>query len=108
MTNESGRIYEHKAPFCKQLSVRKPLEYTPLPVYVSDTFRISTRSLSSGLCFQVHKLTAFAVLQLAVIKQRCITAGAPFWIGGELPVFIVRLHAMNRDARTVSVLYENM
>ncbi len=30
---------------------------------------------------------AFAVLLLAVIKQRCIAAGAPFWIGGELPVF---------------------
>ncbi len=75
MTNESGRIYEHKAPFCKQLSARKALEYTPLPVYVSDTFRIGTWSLSSGLCFQVHKLTPFAVLQLAVIKQRCITAG---------------------------------
>ncbi len=25
---------------------------------------------------------AFAVLLLAVIKQRCINAGAPFWIGG--------------------------
>ncbi len=51
---------------------------------------------------------AFAVLLLAVIKQRCITAGAPFWIGGELPVFVVRPHAPNRDVRTVTVLYEYM
>ncbi len=51
---------------------------------------------------------AFAVLLLAVIKQRCITAGAPFWIGGELPVFVVRPHAPNRDIRTVTVQYEYM
>ncbi len=38
------------------------------------------------------------VLLLAVIKQCCIAAGAPFWIGGELPVFVVRPHAPNRDA----------
>ncbi len=37
---------------------------------------------------------------LAFIKQRCIAAGAPFWIGGELPVFVVRSHATNRDACT--------
>ncbi len=34
--------------------VHKPLKYTPLSVYVRDTFRISTWSLSSGLCFQVR------------------------------------------------------
>ncbi len=51
---------------------------------------------------------AFAVLLLAVIKQRCIAAGAPFWIGGELPVFVVRHHAPNRDACTVTVRYEYM
>ncbi len=51
---------------------------------------------------------AFAVLLLAVIKQRCITAGAPFWIGGELPVFVVKPHAPNRDACTVTVRYEYM
>ncbi len=45
---------------------------------------------------------AFAVLLLVVIKQRCIAAGAPFWIGGELPVFVVRHHAPNRDACTVT------
>ncbi len=27
----------------------------------------------------------------------------PFWIGGELPVFVVRSHAPNRDVRTVTV-----
>ncbi len=51
---------------------------------------------------------AFAVLLLAVIKQCCIAAGAPFWIGGELPVFVVRPHAPNRDACTVTVRYEYM
>ncbi len=51
---------------------------------------------------------AFAVLLLAVIKQRCIAAGAPFWIGGELPVFVVRPHEPNRDACTVTVRYEYM
>ncbi len=50
---------------------------------------------------------AFAVLLLAV-KQRCIAAGAPFWIGGELPVFVVRPHALNRDACTVTVRYKYM
>ncbi len=45
---------------------------------------------------------AFTVLLLVVIKQRCIAAGAPFWIGGELPVFVVRHHAPNRDACTVT------
>ncbi len=51
---------------------------------------------------------AFAVFLLAVIKQHCIAAGAPFWIGGELPVFVVRPHAPNRDVRTVTVRYEYM
>ncbi len=53
---------------------------------------------------------AFAVLllALAVIKQRCIDAGAPFWIGGELPVFVIRPHAPNRDVHTVTVRYEYM
>ncbi len=35
-------------------------------------------------------------------------AGAPFCIGGELPVFVVRPHAPNRDACTVTVRYEYM
>ncbi len=34
--------------------VHKPLKYTPLSVYVRDAFRISTWSLSRGLCFQVR------------------------------------------------------
>ncbi len=51
---------------------------------------------------------AFAVLLLAVIKQRCIAEGTPFWIGGELPVFVVGHHAPNRDACTVTVRDEYM
>ncbi len=56
------------------------------------------------------QLTAFAVLllALAVIKQRCIPAGGPFWIGGELPVFMVKPHAPNQEVRTVTVRYEYM
>ncbi len=52
---------------------------------------------------------AFNVLLLAVIKQHCIAVGA-FWIGGggELPVFLVRHHAPNRDACTVTVRDEYM
>ncbi len=38
----------------------------------------------------------------------CIAAGAPFWIGGELPVFVVRPHAPNWDVRNVMVRYEYM
>ncbi len=62
------------------------------------------------LLSSVHsvQLTAFAVLLLAVIKQRCIAASAPFWIGGELPVFIVRPRAPNREICTVTVRYEYM
>ncbi len=73
------------------------VKYTPLSVYVRDTFRISTWSLSRGALFSSVQLMAFAVLLLAVIKQCCIAAGAPFWIEGELPVFVVRPHAPNRD-----------
>ncbi len=51
------------------------------------------------------QLTAFAVLLLVVIKQHCITAGAPFWIGGELPVFVVRPHAPNRDGPPLIYIY---
>ncbi len=51
---------------------------------------------------------AFVVLQLAVIKQLCITVGANFWLEGELPVFVVRPHAPNRDIHTVMVQFEYM
>ncbi len=61
-----------------------------------------------GALFSSAKLKAFAVLLLAVIKQRCIAAGAPFWIEGKFPVLVVRPHAPNRDARTVTVRDEYM
>ncbi|KAI2648089.1 Leucine-rich repeat serine/threonine-protein kinase 2 [Labeo rohita] len=35
------------------------------------------------------QLLTFAVLLPLVIKQSCIIAGTPFWIEGELPVFVV-------------------
>ncbi len=83
----------------------------PLSVHVRDAFRTRTWSLSSGLCFQVcnsRQSLAFAVLLLAVIKQRCFIASAPFWIGNELPEFVLRPHAPNRDTRTMMVRYKYM
>ncbi len=78
MPNERGRIHEHNA-------LVSPCEKL-LSVHVRDAFRTRTWSLSSGLCFHSH----------------------PFWIGGELPVFIVRPHTPNRDIGTVTVQYEYM
>ncbi|KAI2655850.1 2-succinyl-5-enolpyruvyl-6-hydroxy-3-cyclohexene-1-carboxylate synthase [Labeo rohita] len=70
-------------------------------IYVNNRIHRIHRSSSSSQWSA--QLLAFAVLLLAVIKQHCITAGAPFWIEGELPVFVVRPHALNRDAHTVTV-----
>ncbi len=60
-----------------------------------------------GFVFKCVQLTGFAVFceALVVIKQHCITVGAPFWIGGELPVFVVRPHAPNREVCTVTLFY---
>ncbi len=70
----------------------------------------STHGHCLGGFFSSAQLLAFAVLllALAVIKLRGITACTPFWIGGELPVFVVKPHAPNRDVRTVMVQYEYM
>ncbi len=136
MPNERGRIHEHKAPFRKQLSAqafkvysfvslcerRFQNQHTVTSSSSSSSFSLMAdrkpafigayRHLAHGHClgalFSSAQLTAFAVLLLAVIKQRCITAGALFWIGGELPVFVVRPHAPNREVRTVTVRYEYM
>ncbi len=43
---------------CRMREVSKPLKYTPLSVYVRKAFRISTWSLSRGLCFQVQNSKA--------------------------------------------------
>ncbi len=63
-----------------------------------------------GALFSSAQLTAFAVLllALAVVKRRYITAGVPFWIWGELPVFVVMHHAPNREVRTLTVRDEYM
>ncbi len=82
--------------------VCKPLKYTPLSVSES------AHGHCLGALFSSAQLMAFAVFLLAVIKQRCITAGAPFWIGGELPLFVVRPHVPKQDVRTVTVRYEYM
>ncbi len=73
-----------------------------------ETHSESAHGHCLGALFSSAQRMAFAVLLLlAVIKQRCIAVGAPFWIGGELPVFVVRPHAPNRDVRTVTVRYES-
>ncbi len=101
MPNESGRIDEHKATFCKQLIVQA-LKYTPLSV--RDAFRISTRSLSGGF------VCKRATLMLSAGGYRTVLhyCSPPFWIGGELPLLVVMPHAPNRDARIVTVRYEYM
>ncbi len=76
MPNERGRIHEHKALV------------SPCGRCVQKQHMVTVSSV---------QLTAFAVLllALAVIKQHCITAGAPFWIG-----FFIRPHAPNWEVRT--------
>ncbi len=105
--NERGRIHEHKAPFRKQLSAQAFKVYSFVNLCER---RVQNRHMVTvkWALFSSAQLMAFTVLLLAVIKQRCITAGAPFWIKGELPVFVVRPHAPNRDARTMTVRYEYM
>jgi len=82
--NERGSIHENKAAF--RSWVCKPLKYNS---FISERRVQNQHMVTSGLCFQVHNAWNSPVLLLAVIKQCCITAGAPFWIEGELPVFIV-------------------
>ncbi len=81
--------------------VSKPLKYNPVSVYVRDAFRISTWSLSSGLRFQVcnsrHSL---------FFCWRLSNSVALLWAPPS--VFVVRPHAPNRDACTVTVRYEYM
>ncbi len=106
MQNERGRIHEHKAPFCKQLSAQAFSILLCQSMW--ETRSESAHGHCLGSLFSSAQLTAFAVLLLAVIKQRCITAGTPFWIEGELHVFVVRPHAPNREFRAVTVRYEYM
>ncbi len=105
--NERGRIHEHKAPFRKQLSAQAFKVYSFISLCER---RVQNQHMVTvwGALFSSAQLTAFAVHLLAVIKQRCNTAGAPFWIGGELPVFVVRPHALNWEVCTVTVQYEYM
>ncbi len=62
----------------------------------------------SAHCFQVCNSWHSLFFCWRFSNQRCIAAGAPFWIGGQVPVFVVRPHAPNRDARTVTVRYKYM
>ncbi len=102
MPNERGRTHEHKALFRKQLSAQAFVSLCERRVQNQHMVAVEWALFSSV------QLTAFAILLLTVIKQCCINASAPFWIGGGggclyLPV---RYHAPNRDARTVPVQYE--
>ncbi len=104
--NERGRIHEHKAPFRKQLSAQAFKVYSFVSLCER---RVQNQHMVTvwGLCFQVrnswHSLFFCWRLSNSVALLR-----RPFWIGGELPVFIVRPHAPNRDTRTVTVRYEYM
>ncbi len=103
MPNERSRIHEHKSPFRKHLSAQAFKVYSFVSPYercVQKQHMVTVQ----GALFSSSQLTAFAVLllTLAIIKQRCNTAGAPFWIGGELPVFVVRPHAPNREVHTMT------
>ncbi len=86
--------YTSTKPHFANSWVRKPLKYTPLSV--RDAFRISTWSLSRGLCFQARNSW-----HLLFFCWRLSNSVA-------LPVFVVRPHAPNRDVRTVTVRYEYM
>ncbi len=78
--NERDRIHEHKAPFRKQLSAQAFKVYSFISLCER---RVQNQHMVTvwGALFSSAQLTAFAVHLLAVIKQRCNTAGAPFWIG---------------------------
>ncbi len=86
--------YTSTKPHFANILMHKHLKYTPLSVYVRDAFRISTWSLSSGLCFHVHNSCAGSYQTALHYCRR------PLLDWGELPVFVVRPHAPNRDART--------
>ncbi len=85
--------------------VHKLLRYTPLSVYVRDSFRISTWSLSRGFVFKcaTHGIRCSSAAGYQTALHYC---GRPFWIEGELPVFVVRPPAPNREVRTVTVRYK--
>ncbi len=104
VVNERGRIHKHKAPFRKQLSVQSILIFQSM----WETCSESAQSLSSGLCFKVLNSWHSLFFCWRLSNSVALLQGAPFWIGGELPVFAVRLCAPNRDARTVTVRYEYM
>ncbi len=99
--NERGRILEHKAPFHKQLSAQAFKVYSLVSLCER---RVQNQHMVTvwGLCFQVRNSwhSLFFCWRNQTALQYC---GRPFWIGGELPVFVVRPHAPNRDVRTVTV-----
>ncbi len=65
---------------------------------------MSQTSARPPLCHRWHSL--FFCWRLS--NSVALLWAPPFWIGGELPVFVVRHHAPNRDACTVTVRYEYM
>ncbi len=109
--NERGRLHEHKAPFHKQLSAQAFKVYKYTKVYFV--------SLCERRIQNQHMVTVGGfVFKCATHSIRCSSAGgyqtalyycgAPFWVEGELPVFVVRPHAPNRNVHTMTVRYEYM
>ncbi len=100
---ERGRIHGHKSPFRKQFSAQAFKVYSfvsPCERHVQKQHMVTVQ----GALFSSAQLTAFVVL-LLVIKHRCITAGAPFWIGGGLLVFgIIRYEYMYRATPNIYIL----
>ncbi len=75
-----------------------------MSVHVRDAFRISAWLLFSGLCFQVRN-SRHSLFFCRQLSNNVALLWAPL---SELPVFIVRPHALNREVRTVTVWYEYM
>ncbi len=73
-----------------------------LSVHLRDVFRISTWLLFSELCFQVRN-SRHSLFFCWRLSNNVALLQAPL---SELPVFIVRPHALNREVRTVTVWYE--
>ncbi len=91
MPNERGRIHEHKdlVSLCEKLSE---------PAH-GHCLKRATHGISCSSASARGNQTAL---------YYCGHPPPPPWIGGELPVFVVRPLAPNREVRTVTVWYEYM
>ncbi len=103
MPNERGRIHEQKDPFRKQLSAQAFKVYS----FVSER-RVQNQHMVTvlgGFIFKcaTHGIHCSSDGGYQRVLHCCVR---PLLDWGELPVFVVRPYAPNRDARTVTVRYE--